>query len=176
MSTALQQILRSRWFVLCLHAALWVFLYLGITGLRGKPPGFKPVASSSTQAQPALPIPKLEPLFASGLVRQAISSPTNALNPFFTRYFVPPAPPAPPPPTTRKLEVTYQGFFQTANGPKHAVLNLAGGLMYVRVGALVATNVYVADATLQSVVLTNTSSQTNTLTLNTKKEIEVPIR
>jgi hypothetical protein len=176
MSAALQQILRSRWFVLFLHAALWVFLYLGITNLGGKPPALNGGAPSSTQPQTALPIPKLEPLFASGLVREAICSPTNAPNPFFTRYFVPPAPPAPPPPTTRKLEVTYQGFFQTGNGPKHAVLNLAGGLMFVRVGALLATNVYVADANLQSVILTNTSSQTNKLTLNEKKEIEVPIR
>ena len=176
MSTTVQQILRSRWFVLCLHAALWILLYLGVTSLRGKAPDLGQGAAMATTEQPALPVRKLEPLFADGLLRQSISNPTNIPDPFFTAYFVPPAPPPPPPPTTRKLEVTYLGFFQTTNGPKQAVLNLAGGLTVVQVGALLATNVYVAEADLQCVLLTNTAAQTNTLTLNTKKEIEVPIR
>ncbi len=176
MPTALQQILRSRWFILCLHAALWLFLYLGVANLRGRAPQFKQGSGSPLSTDPALPIPKLEPLFAPGQVSQTLANPTNAPNPFFTRYFVPPAPPAPPPPTTRKIEVAYQGFYQTADGPKHAVLNLAGGLIVVRVGGLVATNWYAADASLQSLVLTNTSSQTNTVSINLKKEIEVPIK
>ncbi len=176
MSTVVQQILRNRWFILGVHAALWLLLYLGIANLRGRAPAFRQAESPPPPTQSALPVLKLEPLFASGQVAQSICTPTNANNPFFSRYFVPPAPPAPPPPTTRKIEVTYQGFYQTAEGPKHAVLNLAGGLMVVRVGALLATNVYVADASLQSVVLTNTTAQTNTLTINSKTEIEVPIR
>ncbi len=176
MPTAIQQILRSRWFVLCLHAALWLLLYLAVVNLRGRAPVYRQGPVSPSTSESALPIQKLEPLFATGLTPQSICKVTNAPNPFFTRYFVPPAPPAPPPPTTRKLEVTYQGFYQTADGPRHAVLNLAGGLVVVRVAGLVATNWYVADAALQSVVLTNTSAQTNTLSINTKKEIEVPIR
>ena len=177
MSTALQQILRSRWFVLCLHGALWLILYLGVSNLRGPAPSvFKQGAGAQSANDRALPILKLEPLFAPGQVAEALGNITNAPNPFFTRYFVPPAPPAPPPPTTRKIEVAYQGFYQTAEGPKHAVLSLAGGLMVVRVGGLVATNWYAADASMQSVVLTNTSAQTNVLTINTKKEIEVPVR
>ncbi len=176
MSTALQQIFRSRWFVLCLHATLWLFLYLAVASLRGRAPEFKQGSGLQSAADPAFPIPKLEPLFAPGQVSAAIDHLTNAPNPFFTRYFVPPAPPAPPPPTTRKIEIAYQGFYQTADGPKHAVLSLAGGLMVVRVGALVATNWYAADASMQSVLLTNTSAQTNLVTINSKKEIEVPIR
>lgn len=173
---ALLQILRSRWFVLLLHAGLWGLLYLAILGLRGGMPALREGPAAAGPAQTVLPTAKLEPLFASGQIRQTICNPTNTPNPFFTRYFVPPAPPPPPPPTTRKIEMVYQGFYQTANGPKYAVLNVAGGLMVVRVGALVATNVYVADASLQNVVLTNTTAQTNALTLNAKKEIEVPIR
>ncbi|HEY5911874.1 MAG TPA: hypothetical protein VJA21_14825 [Verrucomicrobiae bacterium] len=176
MPLAALQILRSRWFALCVHAALWVVLYLAVLNLRGKAPGFSESAASALQPQPSLPVGKLDALFASGQISQAISNPTNIPSPFFTRYFVPPAPAPPPAPTTRKIEITYQGFYQTTDGPKHAVLSVAGGLMVAQVGALVATNVYVADADLRSVVLTNTAAQTNTLTLNTKKEIEVPIR
>ena len=176
MPTPVLQLMRSRWFALCLHVALWVCLYLALVNLGGKAPPFGDAAVSNHLPQPTLPIARLAPLFGATQILQAIPNPTNALNPFFTRYFVPPAPPPPPPPTTRKIEVTYQGFYQTADGPKHAVLNVAGGLMVARVGALVATNVYVADASLMNVVLTNTAAQTNILALNTKKEIEVPIR
>lgn len=162
--------------MLCLHAALWLFLYLAAVNLRGRAPAFRQGAASQPAADLALPVPKLEPLFAQGQVAQALGNVTNAPDPFFTRYFVPPAPPAPPPPTTRKIEVAYQGFYQTADGPKQAVLNLEGGLKVVRVGGLVATNWYAADASMQSVILTNTSAQTNILTINSKKQIEVPIR
>jgi len=99
------------------------------------------------------------------------------VNPFFTRHFIPPPTPAPPPPpTTRKIDVTYQGFYQTTNGPKFAVLKVAEGIMVAKIGALVATNVYVAQASLTNVILTNLTARTNILPLNTKTEIEVPIR
>jgi hypothetical protein len=177
MSASPSQIMRSRWFSFLIHAGLWVLLYLALTNLGGKAPVYREGAFMSSPPQTIVPVAKMDSLFSSALLLKAINTPTNCPNPFFTRYFVPPPTPVPPPPpTTRKLEVTYQGFYQTADGPKHAVLNLAGGLMVARVGALVATNVYVADANMQQVVLTNTAAQTNVLTLNTKKEIEVPIK
>ena len=48
--------------------------------------------------------------------------------------------------------------------------------MVTPVGAKVVTNWFVAEATLQSLTLTNLTAQTNVLTLNAKKEIEVPIQ
>ncbi len=176
MAQKLLQVLRGRWTVLCLHAGFWLLLYLALAHLGGSTPGFREGPAQAAASPPLVPVAKLEPLFAPDQIRRAICNPTNTPNPFFTTYFVPPAPAPPPPPTTRKIEVTYQGFYQTADGPKHAVLNVAGGLMIARVGALVATNVYVADASLLSVILTNTTAQTNILSLNTKKEIEVPVR
>ncbi len=176
MPEKLLQLLRSRWAVFCLHAVFWLLLYLALAHLGGSTPAFREGTTQASASPPLVPIAKLEPLFARDQIRQAICNPTNTPNPFFTTYFVPPAPAPPPSPTTRKIEVTYQGFYQTADGPKHAVLNVAGGLMIARVGALVATNVYVADASLLSVILTNTTAQTNVLSLNTKKEIEVPVR
>jgi len=175
MPTALTQLLRSRWLAWCVHGSLWLLLYLTAIKLGGKTPAIHEVVGSSSTAQTIAPVTKLDPLFSPGVMLKAVSG-TNLPNPFFTRHFVPPAPVAPPPPTTRKLEVTYQGFYQTEAGPKFAVINLAGGLAVTKVGALLATNWYVAEATFQSVLLTNTAKQTNLLTLNTKKEIEVPIR
>jgi hypothetical protein len=173
---SLLHILRGRWFAWCLHGGLWLLLYFAISNLGGRAPGFREGSAGATPQQATVPVTKLESLFTGGYARKAIYNPTNAANPFFTRHFVPATPPPPPPPTTRKIEVTYQGYYQTGDGPKHAVLTVAGGLLVAPVGGLVATNVYVADADQQTVILTNTTAQTNTLTLNTKKEIEVPVK
>jgi hypothetical protein len=52
-----------------------------------------------------------------------------------------------------------------------------GDLFVVAViGAPITTNLFVADASLQSLLLTNHVAQTNLLPLNVKKEIEVPIK
>ena len=79
------------------------------------------------------------------------------------------------PPTTRKIEVTYQGFYETADGPKHAVCKVGEAFIASAVGAKVTANLFIADVALQSLTLTNTTAQTNILTLNVKKEIVVPL-
>src|SRR5512133_1946324 len=176
MPPALLQTLRSRWFALCIHVALWVLLYLAIVHLSGKAPPYHDTGSLTSPPQVVAPVAKMESVVTASVVTKTSSNAVPGA-PFLTRYFVPPPTPAPPPPpTTRKLEVTYLGFYQSSNGPKFAVLNLAGGLVTVRVGSLVATNVYVASAGFTTAVLTNTTAQTNLLQLNAKKEIEVPIR
>lgn len=170
------QLVRSRWFTVGVHAALWILLYLAVAQLGGKAPPYRDTGSLSSPPQTIAPVAKLEAVFVAASQLKPVTN-TGPANPFLTRYFVPPPTPAPaPPPTTRKIEVTYQGFYQTTNGPKFAVLKVAEGLMAVRIGGLVATNVYLAQASLTNVILTNPAAQTNILPLNTKKEIEVPIR
>lgn len=176
MQALIIQILRSRWFAVSVHAALWLLLYLVIKNAGGKAPDFHEAPAASLFPQNLAPVNKLEPLLSPGQWPKA-SPGTNDLNPFFTRHFVPPPTPAPPPPpTTRKVEVTYQGFFQTADSPKNAVLKVATNFVIARIGALVETNLYVANASMQDVTLTNTTGQTNVVPLNTKKEIEVPVK
>jgi len=172
---SLTQSLRSRWFVAAVHAGFWLLLYLAATSFGGKAPEFREAEAASTPAQSPAPVAKLEQLFAPGVWPKAVAD-TNTLNPFFTRHFIPPPTPAPPPPTTRKIEVTYQGFYQTGDGPKHALLKLGEALSFAPIGARVATNLFVAAATMQALTLTNLAGQTNVLLLNTKKEIEVPIQ
>jgi hypothetical protein len=112
-------------------------------------------------------------------------------NPFFTSYFVPVPSPVPPPPTTRKVEVTYQGFYQAGDSVKHAIVKV--GERFVAAvpgapvttneifvaavpGAPVTTNLFIADMSLSSLVLTNPPGATNVIPLSIKKEIEVPIQ
>ena len=84
--------------------------------------------------------------------------------------------PAAPVPTTRKIEVTYQGFYESGDGPRQVIVKVGEAFIVAPIGARVATNLFVSTATMQTLTLTNLAAQTNILSLNTKKEIEVPIQ
>jgi hypothetical protein len=167
--------LRSRSFAVGVHAALWVLLLLVIIKVGGKAPDFREAESSSAAPQNLAPIAKLGSLFEPAQWPAPLAN-SEGSGPFFTRYFVPVASPAPPPPTTRKIEVSYQGYYQTSDGPKNAIIKVADAFMVIPVGGAVATNFFIGDATMQSLTLTNPSAQPTILPLNSKKEIEVPIK
>jgi hypothetical protein len=170
------QLLRSRGFALGVHVCLWLVLYLAISGIRGKAPVYRPAEPSSSTPQPPVPVAKFESLF-SGNPWPKPATDTNAVGLFFTKHFVPPPSPAPPPPpTTKKIEVTYQGFFQTADGPKNIILKVGDAMVISRIGGVIASNLFLAEATIQNLVITNLTAQTNLLVLDTKKELEVPIK
>lgn len=169
------QMIRSRWFAGVVHVALWVLLYLSVTGLRGKLVEFHEAPSFSAPSESPAPLSRLDALFAPESRPKLLLNTNNGPSPFFTRHFIPAQAPAPPPPTTRKIDATYQGFYITADGPKHAIIKLGDAFVDTRVGARIVTNFFVAEATLQSVILTNLAGQTNLLPMNTKKEIEVPL-
>jgi len=171
----LSQTLRSGWFAMSIHACFWVLLYLAVTSLGGRTPDFRIGTSYSPLPQSPAPVAKLAGLFSATQLPR-LATETNSLDPFFTSYFVPPPSPTAPEPTTRKIEVTYQGFYQTGDGPKHAVVKVADAFVDASIGWPIATNVFVADATLQTLVLTNRTAQTNLLPLNIKKEIEVQLK
>ena len=176
MPPVITRALRSPWCVVGLHAALWFLLYLAVTSLGGKAPDFHEAGAVAKPPQSPAPVAAIERLFAQGLQTQSLRD-TNALNPFVTRYFVPPAPPAPPPPpTNRKIEVTYQGFYQTGDGQKQTIFRLGEAYVVAPVGARVVTNLFIAAATMQAMTLTNLEAQTNIVPLNTKREIVVPIQ
>jgi hypothetical protein len=176
MPPALLQILRSRWFAGCAQGALWLLLYLVLTHLGGRTPDYRDDASSPPPNPNPAPISKVGALFASANWPK-IPQLTNAESPFFTRQFVPPPSPAPPPPpTTRKIELAYQGFFQTADRPPRAVVKIGDAFISAPIGGTVATKLYVANATMQTLTLTNHLAQTNVIPLNAKKELEVPLQ
>ena len=173
--SAILNTLRTRSFAFSVHVALWLLLYLVLRNLGGKTPEFREFNSFSAPPQSLAPIARLGPLFS----KTEWPSPANGAegsNPFFTRYFVPIPSPLPPPPTTRKIEVTYQGFFETSEAGRTAVVKLGEVFMAIPVGAPLATNFFIAAASMQSLTLTNPAAQTTVLTLNGKTEIEVPIK
>lgn len=173
MASVVMQTLRSRWLTGAIHAALWVLVGLAALKMGGRAPDFRVNTGSSEPAESPAPVARLTTLFATGSFPKSIVT-TNGLNPFYTTYFVPP--PSPPPPTTRKVQLTYQGFFQTDGGLPNAVLKLDDNFVITTVGRPIATNLFVAQASMQTLVLTNLSAQTNLLELNVKKEIELPAK
>lgn len=175
MPAAFTQTLRSRSFAVGVHAALWVLLILVIIKVGGKAPDFRDAESSPTAPRTVAPIPKLVQLFEPAQWPGPLPS-TEGSSPFFTRYFVPVASPTAPPPTTKKIEVTYQGYFETSDGPRNAVIKVADVFMVIPVGGSVATNFFVGEASMQSLTLTNPTAPPTILPLNSKKEIEVPVK
>src|SRR5207247_7807306 len=168
MKPLLAQILNSRWFSISVHIGLWLLVYLSATSLGGKTAEVRETDSFSTPAQSVAPVAKLDHLFSPGIWPKAIVE-TNSLNPFFTRHFIPPQTPTPPAPTTRKIELTYQGFYQTADGPKQTMVRFGDSFLVAIPGAKVTANLFVADVNVQALTLTTLPRQTNILPLNAKR-------
>jgi hypothetical protein len=168
------QALRSRSFVILVHCGLWLLFYLALTGLGGKTPAFRETQSPFASPRGLLPAARLQRLFA-GDARPKTPAQTNSLNPFFTQYFNPVKTPSAPP-TTRDIELTYLGFYQTADGPKRAMFKLGDAILVAQVGSNATANLFVAEASMRSLTLTNPAAQTNLLPLNAKTQMKVPIQ
>ncbi|HEX5219078.1 MAG TPA: hypothetical protein VFZ59_05875 [Verrucomicrobiae bacterium] len=180
----LSDTLRSRGFVIGLHAGLWLLLALVIVG-SGFSRHFPPYRESSTNAAIAtapVPVAQLEALFTPAKATELVVA--SQLDLFATTYFVPRTPPPaaptkpapPPPPTTWKVELTYHGFYRSGDGPKNALLRVGDKLVSIPVGSMVVTNLFIVDAVTPRLTLTNTAVQTNVLPLNVKQTIEVPLK
>jgi len=175
MKSSLVDVLKSRWFAITVHAGLWILLVLGVMGLNGNLPNYNDTDSSASPPQNPVPVAGLEQL-SSPAAWPKLGDDTNLANPFSTKHFFPPQVAPAPTPTTRKFEVTYQGFYQSENGPVQTMLKLGSNFIVAPVGCRMLSNLFVANATVQFLTLTNTSAKTNVLPLNTPREVEVPIQ
>jgi hypothetical protein len=169
------QTLRSRWFAVLMQVGLWLLLILAIRTLGGTAPRFAITKSPPAPPPPLIPLKRIETAFDTSPWPRELTG-TNSINPFFTKHFIPPVPPPPPPPTTRKVELTYHGFYQTGDSPKFAWIRVGDTLTVAAPGGKAVANLFVANITMQSLLLTNPAAQTNLLLLNAKKEVEVPIQ
>src|SRR5262245_50668334 len=166
-STLALQTLRSRWFVTSYHAGLWLLLYLIASHLGGKAPQFTDGESALPGLQKLPPVAHLDRIFSDELWHKPLVT-TNSVDAFFTRYFIPPSAPPSPPPTTRKIELVYQGYYQTEDGRKQTVVKQAEEFLVASVGGKLTANLYAADATMSRLILTNSTAETNILFLNAK--------
>jgi hypothetical protein len=173
MTSPFLQSLRSRGFATAAQVGLWVLLYLVVRHLGGSMPDFHETTGAASAPQPLVPIARFDAVTAAAPVSLPGS---NVVDPFYTLYFVPPAPTPVPAPTTRKIEVTYQGYYETGAGAREAMLKVGDAFLIARPGGLLATNLYVAAAGMQSVLLTNSAGKTNLLQVNKPQTLEVPLK
>lgn len=170
----LKETLRSRWFSAGLHAGLWLLLVLVVAGLGGRRPQFAETDADPLAVQVPVPVAKIEKLFAPGNWPQHVVSP-DSQNAFATLHFKPPVVPIPPP-TTRRVELTYQGYYQSGDGPLRTLLRLGDAMVAVPVGGVVVSNLWVVSAGFKNLTLTNSAGQTNVLAVNVKQDVEVPLK
>jgi hypothetical protein len=175
MTPAVTRAIRSRWLAIITHAGLWLLLYVAISGLRGTPPTMREADGTSPAPERMVPVSKADHLL-NRLNWPELLAATNTSNPFFTKHFTPSPAPPPPAPTTRKIELVYHGYYISDGSKKQTMVKMADAFLVTPIGSKVTANLYAADATVLSLTLTNTASQTNLLPLNVKKELEVPIQ
>jgi hypothetical protein len=175
MKPPLIKALRSRAFMGGCLAGLFILLALALAGLRGKRPVYQELASLPAPPQSPAPVGSLERLFSPGAWPKPLAA-SNAVSAFYTTHFIPPPAPAPPAPTTRRIELVYHGFFEAGAGPKTVIVRMGDAFLNAPLGSRLTANLYAAEASMASLVLTNPAAATNLLKLNTKKEIEVPIQ
>lgn len=170
----LKETLRSRGFSAGLHAGSWLLLVLLVAGLGGRRPQFSETDADPLTVQKPVPVAKMAGLFAPDNWPNHMVDPASQ-NAFATLHFKPPVVP-PPPPTTRRVELTYQGYYQSGDGPQRTLMRLGNELLSVPVGGMVVSNLWVASAEFKTLSLTNSAGQTNVLAVNVKKEVEVPLQ
>jgi hypothetical protein len=177
MTSSFDNVVRSRWLAGCTHAGLWVLLYLTAASLGGRFPIYHEGESTAPLAGNIAPVEKLEAL-SDKTAYQQVTVGTNSLNPFTTRHFIPPPAQPPPAPTTRKINLTYLGFyeFEGATSKRQIIVKLGDAFLVRPLGSNLTANLFGSAVTVQTLTLTNTAAQTNILQLNTQKELEVPIQ
>jgi hypothetical protein len=156
-------------------ALLAGLLALLALALRDYGVGLPEFPSPTARTGPALPPPsagQFERLLPSKL-GAALRQDPEFVGPFYTVHF---QPPTPKPPTTRKVNMTYLGLLESAEGLRSAFLHVDKATQIVQLGDLVVADLAVAAMDLRSLTLTNSASETNLLQFKVSKAVEVPIR
>lgn len=163
---------RARLLAGLLLSGLVALLVFAALSLGGSMPALPVPNRSPGPARPSIPVGSVDALFAPSTLGQL--APTAKLqSPFYTTYY---QPPAPKPPTTRKVELTYQGFFETAEGQQRAFIKTGDTLFVGPVGSKVLADLVVVEIAPRRLTLTNSAARTNVLEFNARQELEVPVQ
>jgi hypothetical protein len=162
---------RDYWIAVALLAGL-----LGLVGLVLRDygvglPEFPTYPGRSSPILPPLAANEFERLFPAQPMAEWRQNP-ELTSPFYTTHF---QPPKPKPPTTRKVNMTYLGLLESADGQRLAFLQVDKETRKAGLGASIIADLAVAGMDLRSLSLTNSASETNLLLFNVAKAVEVPI-
>lgn len=115
---------------------------------------------------------RLPELFGLTSVAASVQA-SNLPSPFSTTFFQPPPPP--PPKKTRKVNLTYNGYFETAAGQKRAYVTVGENLEMLSLGAPVVADVMISNIVRTELILQQAGTQTVVIPFRTSKEVEVPV-
>ena len=171
----------NRWLAIAVLMVLVVLVGILLPKIGGDLPALSPLDARPRAVDEFKLIRKAEALAQPG-IWTTVAGGTNsaAANPFFTAYFQPrpqPAPviPAKPAaPATRKVELVYQGLYETADGRRQAFVKNGDALMVVPIGARVVADFMIASIDVRTLTLTNAAGKTNLIQFNQKATVEVP--
>ncbi|MBP7828069.1 MAG: hypothetical protein KA236_16155 [Verrucomicrobia bacterium] len=116
--------------------------------------------------------PRLKEMFAPATLTQ-LAPATNLPAPFATTFFQPPPPP--PAKKTRKVKLTYHGFFETAAGEKRAFVNVGGATTLLSLGAPVVSDLMISNIQRLELTLRRAVTQEVVIPFRGSTEVEVPI-
>jgi hypothetical protein len=167
---------KTGWTSAALLAGLFGLLLIILSDLGVAPAERRDREVPSPEMSRSLPLDTMSKLFSPERL-QAILPLTNEPAPFYTDHFVPPRVSPPPPAKTkqaRKLELVYLGFYQNAEGARHAFVQVGDELFVGPAGSQLENHFTIQEIGLNSVTLINGAEESYLLYFNSKKTIEIP--
>lgn len=161
---------RDRWIATLLAVGLLALLVLVLRDYGVGLPQFPRSTRDSETSIVPISERQLDDLLETSAIPSLGS--TNLSNPFYTAHFQPPKPPAP---TTRKVNMTYQGFLQTTDGDRLAFVRVDEANLTVALGRPIVADLAVGEINAGTLVLTNGATRTNVLEFNQAASVEVPV-
>jgi hypothetical protein len=152
-------------------------LVLVVSDLGGKLPNRTELKSRSNSTDVAMLVHKMEATISPATLAASHLT-TNGVSPFYTTHFQPPAPPTKTPgpvaakPSPKKIQLVFQGVYQTAAGEKKAFVKVGDAVVVGTVGTKVVSDWTISEITLRTLTLKNAVAQTNILEFKVAKEIE----
>lgn len=119
---------------------------------------------------------RLGQLFAPAALSE-VAPATNLLAPFITAYFQPPPPPPPPPADikkTRKVTLTYNGFFETSSGEKRAYVLVGETSNLLPLGAPVISDLMISNIQRTQLTLRRAVTQEVAVPFRGSTVVEIP--
>jgi len=163
----LKSVQRDRWIAGLLLIGLVTLFVWVVRDLGVEIPAFP--ARENHQGAATVAVARLDALEALFRVPQLGVGTTT---PFATTYFQPP--PAKPL-TTRKVDLTYLGYIESAAGEKRAYVRVGDQVFIGPVGSNVVANLAVVEIARNQLTLVS-PTQTNTLAFQAQKQVEVPVQ
>jgi len=158
----------------CIFAACVVVLVMLVPDFGGKLPELPRFQAPSVVGGVGPTNNRVKDLFLPAALA-AVKPATNQQPPFITTHFRPLPPPPPPVVRTRKVNLTYDGLFITANGEKRAYVVVDGNMGMFPVGAAVVNDLVISNMDRLVLTLKRAVTQEVAVPFRTSKEVELPL-